>query len=122
MNAYRCMFGVDTQVVSGGCANGVPVRPTQPQAPFAGTPTASDVEVRDKLIFDQESLLNAYRCMFGVDTQVVSGGYAERAPADSDAPTGAWVSGVNAAGWDFHQHLTGQCGFKPSKYRCCLQP
>ena len=30
---------------------------------------------------------------------------ADQLPADPDAPTGDWVAGVNAAGWDFHRHL-----------------
>ena len=40
--------------------------------PAAGSrPTLEDVEVRDRLIADQESLLNAYRCLFGVDVVAV---------------------------------------------------
>ena len=30
---------------------------------------------------------------------------ADRLPADPEAPTGEWVAGINAAGWDFHRHL-----------------
>lgn len=36
--------------------------------------TAHDVSVRDQLIANQENLLNAYRCMFGVDIHAVKGG------------------------------------------------
>ena len=33
-----------------------------------------EIAVRDRLVAAQESLLNAYRCLFGVDVQVVPGG------------------------------------------------
>ena len=38
---------------------------------------------------------------------------ADRLPADADAPTDAWVAGVNAAGWDFHRHLRGNAVSSP---------
>ena len=38
---------------------------------------------------------------------------AARLPADPDAPTGDWVAGVNAAGWDFHRHLEGNAVSSP---------
>ena len=38
---------------------------------------------------------------------------AARLPADPAAPTGEWVSGVNAAGWGFHQHLDGNAVSSP---------
>ena len=58
LNVYRCRFDIDTQQVPGGCTDGHPSRgPTEPGA-FAGVPTQSEVVVRDKLIADQESLLN----------------------------------------------------------------
>ena len=43
-------------------------------APVASAQTQSDVEVRDQLIANQENLLNTYRCLFGVDTDVVPDG------------------------------------------------
>ena len=36
--------------------------------------SAADVVVRDRLIADQENLLNTYRCLFGVDVGAVPGG------------------------------------------------
>ncbi|WP_419926281.1 hypothetical protein [Candidatus Poriferisocius sp.] len=42
--------------------------------PGAGGPALEDVVVRDRLIADQEALLNVYRCQFNVDTQVAPGG------------------------------------------------
>ena len=73
LNVYRCMFDVDTGVVPGGCADGAPVLPAEGPAPFSGNPTAQDVTVRDQLIADQEALLNAYRCQFSIDTELVPG-------------------------------------------------
>ena len=38
---------------------------------------------------------------------------ADRLQADPDAPAGDWAVGVNAAGWDFHRHLTGNAVSSP---------
>ena len=74
LNVYRCRFGIDTEVVPGGCADGSPVIPPVPPIPFTGIPTRADLAERDRLIADQEALLNVYRCRFGIDTEVVPGG------------------------------------------------
>ena len=37
----------------------------------------------------------------------------DRLPADPQAPTGEWVSGINAAGWDFHRHVEGNAVSSP---------
>ena len=74
LNAYRCVFNVDTRVVPGGCASGQPAQgPTQPGV-FVGTPTQQDIDVRDTLIANQEALLNVYRCQHGIDTELVPSG------------------------------------------------
>ena len=77
LNTYRCLFGVDTEVVPGGCPNPDTVTPGVSPA----NPTPQDIEVRDGLIQNQEALLNVYRCRFGVDTQIVPGGCVDGAPA-----------------------------------------
>ncbi|MYH95013.1 MAG: hypothetical protein F4129_00755, partial [Acidimicrobiia bacterium] len=41
--------------------------------PGVSAQSVGDVEVRDRLIADQENLLNSYRCLFGVDAGVVPG-------------------------------------------------
>ncbi|MCY4195289.1 MAG: hypothetical protein OXF04_13540 [bacterium] len=41
--------------------------------------TVADIELRDNLIADQANLLNAYRCLFDVDTEIAS---PEAATAD----------------------------------------
>ena len=40
----------------------------------ASAQTVQDVAIRDRLIIAQEALLNAYRCQFDIDTQIVPGG------------------------------------------------
>ena len=42
-------------------------------APAASAQTLEDVTQRDQLIANQENLLNTYRCLFSVDTDVVPG-------------------------------------------------
>ena len=86
LNAYRCMFGVDTQVVRGGCRDGSPALPSPGPSPFIGTPTAQDIAIRDKLGADQEALLNTYRCQFNIDTHIVPGGCAKGQPPQEAAP------------------------------------
>ena len=74
LNTYRCLFNIDVGVVPGGCANGQPAEgPIAPDV-FEGVPTSSEVEIRDQLVAAQESLLNTYRCLFNVDTEIVPGG------------------------------------------------
>ncbi len=72
LNTYRCLFGVDTNVVPGGCPNPDVISP----GPAPANPTQNDIDVRDGLIQNQEVLLNVYRCQFDVDTQLVPGGCA----------------------------------------------
>ncbi len=69
-NAYRCQFGADTQLVPGGCGDPARVSP----GPAPANPTQNDIEARETLIAAQEELLNAYRCQFDADTQLVPGG------------------------------------------------
>ncbi|MCQ3809329.1 MAG: hypothetical protein KTV68_02100 [Acidimicrobiia bacterium] len=55
----------------------------------AAAQSVADVEVRDRLVADQEALLNVYRCMFDVDVGVVPGGCADGVPvlpAEGPAP------------------------------------
>ena len=73
LNTYRCLFGVDLGAVPGGCPNPDVVAP----AAAPQNPTQHDLDVRDGLIQRQEALLNVYRCRFGVDTEIVSGGCPE---------------------------------------------
>ncbi len=70
LNTYRCMFGVDTAAVRGGCPDPDRIQPgTAPQ-----NPSQQDIDARDTLIAAQEALLNVYRCQHNIDTQLVPGG------------------------------------------------
>ena len=95
LNTYRCLFGVDTDVVPGGCPNPDVIEP----GPAPANPTQNDIDVRDGLIQNQEALLNVYRCQFDVDTQLVPGGCAsDEGEGDSgtvgDGATGTTVTEV----------------------------
>lgn len=95
LNVYRCRFGIDTIAVPGGCADDAPALAAEPQTPFSGTPTWAEIAQRDQLILAQESLLNTYRCRFGIDARVVPGGCAGGRP--SSLPT-------DPASCDFAEH------------------
>ena len=81
LNVYRCQYEVDTHIVPGGCTKGKPAQDPATPNPFSGTPTQQDVEIRDQLIVTQEALLNAYRCLYSVDTHIVPGGCVGTKPA-----------------------------------------
>lgn len=81
LNAYRCRFRVDTQIVPGGCANGQPINGQLGPAPVPITSSRRDLMERDDLIAAQEALLNDYRCRFRIDTQIVPGGCINGIPS-----------------------------------------
>lgn len=83
LNVYRCRFGIDTQVVPGGCRGGQPARPPAEPSPFLGTPTSHEIGVRDELVASQEALLNVYRCRFVIDTHIVPGGCSGGVPSNT---------------------------------------
>ena len=82
LNTYRCLFGVDTDVVPGGCPTPDRIEP----GPAPANPTQNDIDVRDGLIQNQEALLNVYRCQFDVDTQLVPGGCVDTTPSSEPTP------------------------------------
>ncbi|MYL09111.1 MAG: hypothetical protein F4015_06450, partial [Acidimicrobiia bacterium] len=101
LNVYRCRFDIDTLIVRGGCVDGQPARQATLTDPFGGTPNANEIYVRDSLIASQESLLNAYRCRFDIDTQIVPNGCANGQPVESDTvPIQTTESTIVASGWD----------------------
>lgn len=85
LNVYRCQFGIDIQEVPGGCTDGLPTQGLSQPAEFEGIPTLEDIEVRDRLIAVQESLLDTYRCRFDfeIDTHITPEGCPGQ--ADSEA-------------------------------------
>ena len=91
LNTYRCLYQVDVGVVPGGCPN--PDTTVPGAAPES--PTQADLDVREGLIQSQETLLNVYRCRFGVDTQLVPGGCPDGPePGDDTAqpPAGGFTA------------------------------
>ena len=96
LNTYRCLFGVDVDVVPGGCPDPDEVSPgIAPE-----NPNQQDIDVRDELIADQESLLNTYRCRFDVDTQIVPGGCVGGEPSlpgpvDPARPSGTAFTAIS---------------------------
>ena len=64
LNVYRCQFGLDIEVVPGGCTDGFPTLGYSQPGEFKGSPTPEEIAVRDQLIAVQEALLNTYRCRF----------------------------------------------------------
>lgn len=95
LNAYRCRFGTDTHIVPGGCLGGEPALGPLMAKPFNGTPMRELLVERDKLIASQEDLLNAYRCLFQVDIQIVAGGcsgvVANATPTAEPDPADTWT-------------------------------
>ena len=89
LNVYRCLFGVDTEVVPGGCADGKPTRPADAPRPFEGVFAEEELARRDVLVANQEALLNVYRCLFDIDTEIVPGGCLDGAPAVPFVPPAA---------------------------------
>ena len=87
LNTYRCLFNIDIGVVPGGCVDGQPARGPIPPDVFEGVPTSSEIEIRDQLVAAQESLLNTYRCLFNVDTEIVPDGCASQ-PDPPESPEG----------------------------------
>ena len=55
-------------------------------SPATAHDPSHDIAVRDQLIRQQEDLLNVYRCMFDIDTQLVPGGCADPASAPTAQP------------------------------------
>ena len=102
------MFGVDVDAVPGKCPNPTTVSPgATPQSP-----TQQDLAVRDRLIADQEALLNMYRCGFDVDTQLVPGGCAtQTGPRPIGQPAGAFTA--ISAGWRY------SCGIRADGTAVC---
>jgi len=90
LNTYRCLYGVDTDVVPGGCPNPNQVSP----GPAPPSPTQHDIEVRDGLIQSQEALLNVYRCQFNVDTQLVPGGCSQQTDDKPSTPETEGTSSI----------------------------
>ncbi|WP_419927017.1 SRPBCC family protein [Candidatus Poriferisocius sp.] len=80
LNAYRCLFAMDTAQVPGGCPSPDVILPD----PAPEDPTQQDIDEREGLIQSQETMLNVYRCRFDVDMQLVPGGCLDRERATAE--------------------------------------
>ena len=92
LNVYRCALEVDLELVPGGCSE--PPRQLDP-AVFTAGPNVdfhAEIELRDRLIGQQEKLLNVYRCMLGADLELVPGACSE-----PPARVGQWAEALYAA-------------------------
>ena len=101
LNVYRCQFGLDIEVVPGGCTGGFPAQGFSRPAEFKGIPTSEDIAVRDRLVAAQETLLNTFRCRFDFEI------YARVTP--TAAPVRPSRSRL------YCSPLTGWCGLKISR-------
>ena len=118
LNVYRCRFDIDTQVVPGGCTNGLPSQDQPELDPFTGVATQAQLDTRDSLIAAQESLLNVYRCRFDIDTQVVPGGCTNGLPSVStstEPESGANGVGYFEATYVDSQRITPPSGSDPGR-------
>ena len=80
------VFAVGAAVVALGSIAPTPTAAAQQPTPEQPA-TQMDIEVRDTLIANQESLLNTYRCLFNIDTHAVTGGCTNGRPSQqSSAP------------------------------------
>lgn len=99
LNTYRCQFDIDTHIVPNGCTDGAPTGGPILPTPFEGTPTQHALQVRDRLVDEQETLLNVYRCLFNVDTHIVPGGCPDPPPENpftSVSVSSGHVCGIRA--------------------------
>ena len=94
----------------GGCS--------QPPTPFQGNPTETDIQTRDQLIANQETLLNTYRCQFDIDTHIVPGRCTNNTP-----PTEPTTSPTEPAPASQFTQITslggGICGLRADQTLAC---
>ena len=88
-----------------------------PASAAAGS-LVKEIEVRDRLIADQEALLNAYRCMFTVDVAAVPGGCANGAPAQPAGEPGPPPPNPAKADKDARDNLIAAQENLLNTYRC----
>ena len=88
-----------------------------PAAAAAGS-LVEEIEVRDRLIADQEALLNAYRCMFALDVAAVPGGCANGAPAQPGGEPGPPPPNPTKADKDARDNLIAGQEHLLNAYRC----
>ena len=92
--------------------------PADPEVPVAESPADPEVLAAESPVDPEvpgEDRDVSVRADGSSDTtEPVAAPVADRLPADPDAPSGEWVAGVNAAGWDFHRRLEGNAVSSPA--------
>ena len=78
-----------------------------------------DIEVRDDLIAAQENLLNAYRCLAGIDVEAVAGGCDGTDPAEQIEP-GPAPEAPTQDDIDVRDELVANQEALLNEYRCML--
>lgn len=86
-DAYRCRFDIVFRAVSGKCQEGPAVDPAPSTPSPAGVPSIATA--MDGLVAAQQSLLNAYRCWFGIQTKAVTVGCSD---SGNSVSYGRWSS------------------------------
>ncbi len=83
-----------------------------------GAQTLADVGVRDRLIAEQEALLDVYRCRFAVDVGEVGGGCAGGVPAAPAAGPGSFAGVPSAQDVTVRDELIAAQEALLNVYRC----
>ncbi len=80
--------------------------------------TFQDIAVRDRLVADQETLLNMYRCVFQADTDAVPGGCNGTSPARGATVPGSFEGSPTMADLKTRDHLIAAQETLLNTYRC----
>jgi N-acetylmuramoyl-L-alanine amidase len=84
----------------------------------SGEITIEDIEVRDNLNADQETLLNVYRCQLGLDVEVVPGGCTAGYPTLEFSPPAESMGMPTAEEIAIHDQLIAVQEALLNAYRC----
>ena len=84
----------------------------------AQTATLADIATRDQLIFNQEALLNVYRCRFDIDILIVPGGCVDGQPAEPAAEPAPFAGTPNASEVYARDSLIASQESLLNTYRC----
>lgn len=80
--------------------------------------TVDDVALRDRLIANQEALLNTYRCRFDIDTETVPGGCTGGAPSQTAEEPALFTGTPTRADIVARDHLIAAQEALLNVYRC----
>ncbi|MYH72852.1 MAG: hypothetical protein F4153_09830 [Acidimicrobiia bacterium] len=95
--------------------------PADAQLTSQPSATLQDIEVRDELIANQETLLNVYRCLFNVDVHAVPGGCANNQPSRGPTQPGSPPSNPTQQDISARDMLIANQEDLLNAYRCQLE-